>query len=124
MVAVEDGDVADVEDRLRRFGMVRLAGRGLLHGGLRAVLHRPLGKRSVLGLDCFVSQILGHVGFLYHFCSYRLRSQMATEFIASRMIISTQMAPAARATNSWLGSCVQAKIWIGSAVNALSRPRG
>ena len=48
---------------------------------------------------------------------------MATEFISSRMTISTQMAPAARATNSWLASCVQAKIWIGSAVNELVETR-
>ena len=92
MVAVEDRHVAHVEYRLGdRLGGRRLVGLGrdeapLLDGGL--------------GGGLLLSHVLGHVGFLYHFCSYRLRSQMATEFISSKMTMSTQMAPAARVTNS------------------------
>jgi len=56
--------------------------------------------------------------------AYRLRSQMAAEFMTSSRIISTTIAPAARVTNSWFGSCVQVKICTGSAVNELSKPLG
>ena len=72
VVAVEDGDVADVEDRLA-------APVGRLRRDPRAAPLAARGRGAPCSARC-VALDLGHV-VAHHFCSYRLRSQMATEFI-------------------------------------------